>query len=159
MRTIISWVIIIALIVLGFYFFRGNNEEDTSMGMPVGDSNVDEMIVNEDEIPVDGVLEGIDLVLVDYTDEGFSPAELTVKKGETVRFVNNSSGRMWVASAIHPTHSVYPEKGEDDCLGSAFDQCDAGTAGSFWEFTFNVVGEHAYHNHVKASDRGKVIVE
>lgn len=156
MRTVLSWIIIIVIIVLSFYFFKGRDSGETSMKVPAGDSNVDEMVV--ENAPVDGILEAVDLVLVDYTDEGFSPSELTIKKGQTVRFVNNSSGRMWVASAIHPTHSVYPEKTENDCLGSAFDQCDASLASSFWEFKFNVVGEHGYHNHVKASDRGKVIV-
>ncbi|MAZ67156.1 hypothetical protein CL652_00035 [bacterium] len=96
--------------------------------------------------------------LVEYTDGGFSPASVTINKGETVRFVNNSSQPLWVSSAVHPTHSVYPEKSEKDCLGSSFDTCRVLQAAEFWEFTFDYTGEWRYHNHVRPQDIGSIVV-
>lgn len=95
---------------------------------------------------------------VTYTDDGFSPEIMQIFQGDTVRFVNQSSGRMWVGSDIHPTHSLYPEKTGADCLGSSFDQCSVSVNGESWEFTFDRVGEWRYHNHVRASKRGTIIV-
>lgn len=96
--------------------------------------------------------------LVEYTDSGFSPATVTVSQGETVRFVNNSSRGVWVGGDNHPTHGIYPEVTENDCLGTSFDTCRTLQAGEFWEFTFNHKGEWGYHNHVRASEAGTVVV-
>ena len=46
--------------------------------------------------------------VVTYTDTGFAPLSVTIKKGTTVTFVNESSRGMWVASAVHPTHQLLP---------------------------------------------------
>jgi len=97
--------------------------------------------------------------LVEYTDDGFVPKTVTINKGETVRFVNNSSKKVWVGGDNHPTHTNYPEKTPDDCLGTSFDTCRSLVTAEFWEFTFNEVGEWGYHNHVRSSHGGTVIVK
>jgi plastocyanin len=168
-RTVVSWVVVIILVALGvFILMRESNNEVPSNMMPTQDSSdAKEMI---DERMEDGVIENDgniikengttgDTVTVTYTDDGFFPKEVTVKKGDVVKFVNNASGGMWVGSAIHPTHSQYPIKTESDCLGSAFDQCVASDPGTSWEFKFDAVGSHGYHNHVRASHFGKIIVQ
>ena len=86
---------------------------------------------------------------VTYTDDGFVPDILTVKAGETVTFVNESSSPLWVASALHPTHTLYPE----------FDNKYAVPKGGSYSFIFTKVGTHPYHNHVLLGKFGKVIVE
>ncbi len=73
-------------------------------------------------------------VEVKFTDNGYEPKTLTVKKGTTVTFVNKSTKTMWVASAPHPTHTDYPE----------FDQ---GQNADTYEFTFDKVGSWKFHNH------------
>lgn len=95
--------------------------------------------------------------IVQYDGLAFSPNMITIKKGETVTFINNGKNPMWVASAMHPTHTVYPAKG--GCLGSTFDACRGYGAGSSWEFTFDEVGSWGYHDHLNASAWGKVVVE
>src|SRR4051812_11391422 len=59
-------------------------------------------------------------VSITYTNDGFVPNEVTIKKGQRVRFINNSTQEVWPASGVHPTHTIYPEKEPTDCLGSAF---------------------------------------
>lgn len=97
-------------------------------------------------------------VTISYTNAGFGPSTVTIKKGQTVRFKNDSTTEVWPASAVHPTHSVYPQKSASDCLGSSFDACRGLKAGEFWDFTFNEVGEWAFHDHLHASKFGKVVV-
>jgi plastocyanin len=84
-----------------------------------------------------------------YTDQGFTPERLVVEEGTTVTFVNESSGRMWVASAMHPTHEILP----------AFDQLTAVATGADYEFTFDQAGTWNFHNHVAANHTGTVVVQ
>lgn len=86
---------------------------------------------------------------VTYTNDGFSPAELKVKAGTEVTFVNQSDAKMWIASATHPTHTLYPE----------FDEKASVSKGGSYSFTFNKIGTHPYHNHVLLGKYGKIIVE
>jgi plastocyanin len=96
--------------------------------------------------------------LVRFDGEVFEPNELTIKTGTRVRFLNESEVEVWPASAIHPTHSIYPEKSASDCLGSSFDSCRPILRGEFFAFTFNAPGEWRYHDHVRAYKTGVVTV-
>lgn len=92
-----------------------------------------------------------------YTDSGYSPSSLTVKKGDTVTFKNESAREIWPASAKHPTHEVYPATG--GCIGSAFDACRGLKNGEEWSFTFNISGTWNYHDHLNPQHFGSIIVE
>lgn len=97
---------------------------------------------------------------VRYTAEGFVPAEITIEAGDTVTWVNETENDMWVASAMHPTHTVYDGSSLSehcpDPEGDDFDQCENGDE---YSFTFPEAGEWAYHNHSLANHFGRVIVE
>lgn len=109
-----------------------------------------------------GVMEKRAIVEVDYTDSGFSPASVTVKKGTTVKFINKQSlqsspsaaglksgSGMDVASNPHPVHTDY--------LG--FDQGKSSQKGqNEYDFTFDKVGTWEYHNHLNSSDTGTIVV-
>lgn len=83
-----------------------------------------------------------------YTDSGFSPQTVEISQGETVRFVNESSRPMWVASNVHPAHNILP----------TFDQFGVSGFGESYEYTFEQSGEWKYHDHVNASEIGTIIV-
>lgn len=85
---------------------------------------------------------------VTFTDKGFSPAGLIVKKGQTVTFVNNSSGKMWVAANPFPSSSEYP----------AFNEKSGVDKGSTWSFTFDKTGTWFYHNHYSPAQGAKIVV-
>jgi plastocyanin len=99
-------------------------------------------------------------VTITYTDDGFTPSQTTVKQGQTVRFVNESSGQMWVASDQHPTHTEYAGTNlRQHCSNnsnSAFDQCESSDS---FSFTFEKAGDWQYHNHVNASAGGTITVQ
>ena len=79
---------------------------------------------------------------------GYQPAELTVERGDTVRFVNNSGDYHWPASDLHPTHGIYPD----------FDPRRPIATDEVWEFSFDRVGEWKYHDHLKANIIGTINV-
>lgn len=94
--------------------------------------------------------------LVSYTDRGFEPAHTVVRKGDTVRFVNNATTeQLWVASTS--TASAYP--GASECGGSAFDTCKVLAHGEFWEFTFTRQGEWYYQNNSNTAKTGVIVVQ
>ena len=96
--------IVIAVVVIGgVLMFQSNNNgqmpslsEEENMTPPLGEQVQSSPVVT-------------------YTDEGYSPKELTVKKGDIVTFANMSSMPMWTASAMHPTHTVYPGTDIKNC--------------------------------------------
>ncbi|MBI2642691.1 MAG: hypothetical protein HYW97_02525 [Candidatus Wildermuthbacteria bacterium] len=98
-----------------------------------------------------------------YTDSGFAPQVFTIKQGEEVTFVNQSSNPMWAASAIHPTHKVYPGSDIAKCAtgeaSAIFDSCKGVASGEEWSFTFSEKGNWGYHDHLSPNMRGTIIVE
>lgn len=102
-----------------------------------------------------------DAVLITYTNAGYSPASVTIKKGTTTTFKNAGTQDTWPASAMHPTHTVYPGSDIKKC-GTAtdiFDACRGLTPGESWSFIFTEVGEWGYHDHLHARQFGSITVE
>ncbi len=88
--------------------------------------------------------------IVNYdADQGYTPSEIKIKKGDTVVFKNNSDKYFWPASDIHPTHGIYPE----------FDPQDAVPPGDSWTFRFNKQGTWRFHDHLSPYYTGRIIVE
>lgn len=165
MRSTITIVVVIILVILGILLFGGSSDaptdvdtndevsevsDNTTQQVPAefGDTDVEETVVVESE----------DYIVITHTDSGFTPREVTIQSGQTVIFLNESDNASWPASAQHPTHRVYPEQTDNDCFGSTFDACQGLEAGESWQFTFNEVGEWFYHNHLRASEFGKITV-
>lgn len=90
-----------------------------------------------------------DRFIVRYNASGFSPKSIEIKRGEAIKFVNDTNQTMWVASNDHPTHTLYP----------GFDQGKSvGKSGTFI-FTFTEAGSWKYHNHNKPGDVGTIVVK
>jgi len=150
-KTIIG-IVVILVVALGAWYFMSQPQ------IPV---------VNETEnggnVEASDEAANIEKNTITFTGNGFSPSVVTAKKGDTVKFVNNSAEYVWPASAMHPTHTVYPgsdiEKCDTDARDTLFDSCEGIAPGASWEFTFNEVGEWGYHDHLNAKFFGKVIVE
>lgn len=156
-------VIVLAVLVVfgGWYayttYYTGSptqsGEEVVGSSMPVpGTSGVEETIVNVDTgVPLNAT--------VTLTADGFSPKSVTIRKGGTITFINEDTGKMWVASASHPAHTMYGGTTlEQHCAAGAvapFDQCKSGAT---YMFTFDKVGSFNYHNHLVNGQFGTVVV-
>lgn len=88
-------------------------------------------------------------VAVAMTKDGFMPNKATIRKGDTVKFVNEDVQDRWPASNIHPTHDIYPE----------FDPQRALKLGESWSFTFTKEGIWRYHDHLLPSLSGTIVAE
>ena len=142
-NTIIGIIIVVILIGGGILYFTSNNNIGSTTGTTQSGSNTQD--AETPDVNTTGVSGGVGVtvtiaktVTVNYTGSGFNPATVEINKGDTVRFVNQSSGGMWVASSPHPTHTDYP----------SFDEKGTVQNGSSYEFTFLKVGSWKYHNHV-----------
>lgn len=156
-KVLVGVIVLLAGLAVGWFVLQGApsgkppaEEESPTSQMPAT-PGVTEMVVTETS-PGPGMEKGevpaVATTTVQYTDSGFGPNTITVKQGTTVRFTNQSSRGMWVASAVHPTHQLLP----------GFDQLQSVSKGGTYEYTFAKVGTWKYHNHVNATDTGTVVV-
>lgn len=152
-QGVVIGAVLMGLLIAGFglYFFQDQKVQPDggdilSIG---GEVEVDEEASNNPQTTMN--------YDVEITSSGFSPKTITISQGDSVTFTNTVSGKSWPASAVHPTHTVYPETG--GCIGSKFDACQGLEMGESYTFTFDEVGTWNYHDHLSPSDTGKIIVE
>ena len=167
-------IALIALLVLGggWYWYSsmgpgavventGNtdNTQNTNSNTDTNSSNTNTGGTSVD-VGVDvGVSNTPTTATVTLTDSGFTSQHITIKKGGTVTWVNESDGNMWVGSAMHPTHTAYSgttlSEHCDDATDTSFDQCKNSDR---YSFTFDKIGKWNYHNHAASSQFGSVTV-
>ena len=94
---------------------------------------------------------------VEITSSGFRPNTLTINAGDTLTFVNKDTNPHWPASAVHPTHTAYPESG--GCIGSKFDACKGLVQDETFSFKFDQKGTWKYHDHLNPGLTGTIVVE
>jgi len=145
------------VVILGGWYFLTQDGDNDRTGTDTGDTDGVTLLEEDTDNDAD---EEAGVVEVTYNSSGFSPSEVRIPRGGTVVFRDSGTGNMWVASAMHPTHTNYPGSDIDLC-GTAqeagiFDQCDTGAE---FRFMFNETGTWPYHNHTQASHFGRVIVE
>lgn len=93
------------------------------------------------EVPEDGHV-------ITLTEEGFKPAELTIRVGEAVTFRNETDNLYWPASNLHPSHLIYSE----------FDPKEPVQPDASWSFTFTKVGGWQFHDHLAPYFTGVITV-
>lgn len=153
-RNIIGLLVVIIVVGGGWYYLS-----QPSATTPTPATSTQTSTEASDATPAAGA--NSSAVTVNYTDQGFSPKDLTVKLGTTVTFVNKTGDRMWVASAVHPTHEGYDGTSESvHCAAGysgplPFDECAPGTS---FSFTFTKEGTWPFHNHANAAHFGSVTV-
>lgn len=147
-KYIFALAFVIAITIAAYFYFVPSGNSETIDIPEAGNPMVGNVATGTDAYDT----------LVTFDGEKFSPKEISVQKGTRVRFLNESDEGVWPASAVHPTHSIYPEKDSENCLGSSFDSCRALKRGEFFDFTFNHAGEWRYHDHVRAFITGVVTV-
>lgn len=156
-------IVVLAVVVFGGWYYYSSSQA-AMVAAPEDQQAIDTGVSSA--MPAPGAPAGtVEMEVktgatVTYSAAGFAPASVTIKKGETVTFVDEGTGKMWVASAMHPDHKAYSGTSLSahcpDTDGTAFDQC--ATGGSY-TFAFDKAGTWKYHNHVSSTHFGTIIVE
>lgn len=146
------WLILVAVIIIvgAWYMFMDDKALPNDEGVDVStDSNG---VFTADMAPMTET--------VVYNGSDFTPKDVVVKKGGTITFVNQSDKKMWVASAMHPTHDAYDGTAREahcpNVSNIAFDQC-MGEEGDY-SFMFDKAGNWNYHDHLMLGATGRVMV-
>lgn len=97
------YVLIVALLILTAVAFVAQMAYFGQNARPVAQTRTDIPPNFPQDAPTPTTADAVDAqkgfdYLVSYTDRGFEPKELTVKKGEAVRFTNNSSAALALQS-------------------------------------------------------------
>ncbi len=82
-------------------------------------------------------------------ENGFTPSEIEIKPGDSIRFTTTLNEPFWPASDLHPTHGIYPE----------FDPLEPIEPSNSWTFQFLKTGKWKYHDHLQPIFRGIILVQ
>jgi plastocyanin len=99
---------------------------------------------SEADVPPTGAVKEIKI-----SSAGFSPSTVTIKKGDYVKFTNTDSSSHWPASDPHPVHTGYP----------GFDALNGLAQNEVYTFQFQKTGTFGFHDHLRPSNHGTVIVK
>lgn len=144
MKKVLAFIIAVIILGLGIWLFLGTNNNSSTTSSKATPQNT-KTTHSQPEVAADNAPVA---VTISYTDSGFTPAQITVKSGDTVEIKNTSHRMLQMDSDPHPTHTDDPE-------------LNVGTVrpGESQKFTLTTKGTWGYHNHLNASDGGKVDVQ
>lgn len=98
-------------------------------------------------VPTEKKSSGLETNVV-LTDEGYTPGEITIRSGQSVKFTTTRGKIFWPASDYHPVHDLYPE----------FDPKIPIDGDKAWSFTFTKIGTWHYHDHLAPYYTGTIKV-
>ncbi|MBP9814257.1 hypothetical protein KBC80_03625 [Candidatus Woesebacteria bacterium] len=158
-KFLVGLLVVVGGGLAGWYFMNGGTfakvmpkNIDTSMTAQTTPSvaSSEQTTISDSGSTMGGGTKGgvVSQSTINYTESGFSPAAITVKKGTSVSFENQSTVGMWVASDVHPTHQLLP----------GFDAKKSFIKGEVYTYTFAKVGTWTFHNHASPTHLGKVVV-
>lgn len=73
-----------------------------------------------------------------YSFDRAEPANLTIRVGDTVTFINEDKNLRWPGADPHPTHSSLP----------LFDALGGISTGQSYSHTFKIPGAYLWHDHI-----------
>lgn len=127
-KVIIALVVVGAIVAAALFMTKDSSKDNTEDDTPSGNAAAS--------------------VTITYSDSGFSPSEVTVRSGGTVKIVNETDGDVEPSSDDHPVHTDNSEIN--------FGEIPAGESKTV---TVDAKGTWGYHNHLSASETGTIIVE
>lgn len=139
----IRWIrtgLLIAGLLVAVVWFIGSAGNDSASDNDIN-QQADTPFMTEADISDDDVV-------IEVTEQGFSPAEVEIAFGQRVMWINRSERFVWPASDLHPTHEEYAE----------FDPREPVAPGEVFGFVFERAGAWDYHDHLAPLRVGTVIV-
>lgn len=144
-RGIYILVIVVVLLLAGAAVFALQNSQPNEVNQDT--TQTETTTVESDDSTDEATPAPSERMTVTYTDNGFEPQDITVKKGTTVMITNNSSKDVQFSSDDHPVHRDNPEmnlKTLSPGESTSYAPSEAGTWG--------------FHDHLDDSKTGSVTV-
>ncbi len=141
---VIAVIVVLAVAGVAVMIFANQSQAPTTTQNEETGSNSE---TDANNTGADANTNTVESATITFTNNGFSPATLTVKKGTKVTVVNNSSDEVQFSSDDHPTHREDPEINMETLA--------PGESGSF---TVTTVGTHGFHDHIDDSKTGTLVV-
>lgn len=148
---IIALILVVGLAGLAFAFTRDNTDNnDSNMTTNTTDTTTSTDKITDRELEEDASQNqrANSESTIEYTNDGFSPGELTVKAGATVTIKNSSSRPLQFSSDEHPEHTNNPELNLSTL-----------SPGESQMLTVTAKGTHGVHNHLNETHTATLIVE
>ncbi len=141
---ILAFVVLLVFIITNFRSAENNNTD-------VGKNQENILLPKTQNQKIEGISENPVVYdeIVNYTDNGFTPAIIEIKSGATIRFINRSGGLMQISSVALKEEPSY----------SNFTQERAVENGGFFDLNFSRQGNWLYQNLNDKSKTGVVIVK
>lgn len=141
-------VVIIILLIVGVVVARHKSNQPASSSNQTNSTPTPVSQPSQQPTNTPGGSTSSESANVDYTDNGFSPAAVTIKSGGTLTFVNKTSDTIQVDSDPHPEHT-------DDT------DLNVGTIapGQSKSVKVSKTGTFGIHNHLSPSVQGTVTVQ
>ena len=144
MKKIILVAVVLIVAVLAFTIFASKDANDkmaeNTAATETATTNSDSVGSSEMAVP--------EMAIITLDESDFSPKNMIVKAGSTVKWINKSGKTASVNSDDHPTHQL-----------NSFLNLGEFANGSALEVVFERPGIYGYHNHRNASQNGTVTVE
>jgi plastocyanin len=141
MKKYLPIVLVVVIVGIIIAVAAGKNKDNNNSATPSPSPTSTQSTTNNNTTTPPSSSESSSTSAVTIHDLGFSPANITVKKGTTVTWTNNDS----------VSHTVTSDS------GSTLNSKNLGNGETF-SFTFNAVGTFAYHCTIHPSMHGKVTV-
>jgi plastocyanin len=153
MKKLIVAAAIILLVGVGVWFLLSRESPDNSTTIPENPNPPAQPqsteAQNQTQSPTPPATElSTESAKITYVTSGFQTSTLTIKAGQSVEIVNQSSQALYFASDPHPAHTQNPELN----IGTI-------NPGETKQFMPSAKGTWGYHNHLSANHTGKLIVE
>lgn len=146
-RLVASAAILVLLLAGAWFLLMNKDEANTANQAPLNTSTTTEDMTTEEPNSSEGEDE-VAAVTINYDGSTFTPNSVSIKTGERVRVVNNSSRTIDFASDEHPQHTDNSELN----IGIL-------TPNQSKSFVIEKTGTWNYHDHLNASQTGSIVVE
>jgi len=133
-------IIVVAAALGAFWVYQSSQSAAEREQVPA--SEFEQIIPGDEDIQTDSRV-------IEMTDSGFLPEDVTIGAGETITFINNGQAAHWPASDVHPTHEILPE----------FDSRAGLATGEEYSYTFAEPGVWHFHDHLFPQFPGTVTVQ
>jgi plastocyanin len=136
--------IVLAAVIAGagiFWAIRNNNTKQNNQLPEQSSGRSSEQSTSDKSVDPNGSA-------IAFDGTGFTPKNLTVTAGTEVQIMNNSNSALQFSSDPHPAHTDNKEM-----------NLQVLSPGQSSSFVVNIQGTWGYHDHLKPSAKGTLIVQ